>query len=589
MARLRRFLIATAVLAAFAGVTSSRALSASLPPPPCGPQSAQQNAVMDETPSTLSWISSPHFTVWYNDNPKADTSNYITETQAGDLAGFAEQNYASFAALGFPTPQVDPSGKIDIYVVSLAKYQLSSAACYGSFYYDSGSVGKEGELIGTGWNVFVQIENKLYVPGLGDSWLTAAAAQWAAAKVAGYPAASIADIGPSGMALDCWDDTNGTMRCSTSGYENLGLSRWTFFEYLGERFGTLFVDEILNDAWAAGSSYTGLANALLAHGTNFTDVFNAWTTTEITGGYGASALQALQPTTYQTVPAGVKAGTIASSIQVPVDHMATRYIKFTRGDGTTTGVCFAATLSLSVTIPAGTLSQPMFYWTTAGSSPVPLSINGSTASASIPWDTCTWNGPVGLLSLPNASTNVNGANFAVSASMTVDLTQPVTPTLPPLTVPVNTPVVQVPTADAPPVISVFGPQLVKIAVGDRQLRLIVQSSGDGSLQAAIGSVSLGSAGLRAGNNDVRFTIPQGILSALRRSAGTSVLTLTPVSPAGSIAGQAVTRTVSITQAAPATTPTAKAKAKAAVKAKAKAKGKAKVKAKAKAKKSGAHK
>ena len=166
--------------------------------------------------------------------------------------------------------------------------------------------------------------------------------------------------------------------------------------------------------------------------------------------------------------------------------MATRYLKFTRGDGTTTGACYSATLSLSVTIPAGTLSKPMFYWTAAGSSPVALSINGSTASATIPWDTCTWNGPVGLLSLPNASTNwndLNGANFAVTASMTVDPTQSVTPTLPPLTVPVNTPVVQVPTADAPPVISVFGPQLVKIAAGDRQLRLIVQSSSDGSLQA----------------------------------------------------------------------------------------------------------
>ena len=41
--------------------------------------------------------------------------------------------------------------------------------------------------------------------------------------------------------------------------------------------------------------------------------------------------------------------------------------------------------------------------------------------------------------------------------MTVDPTQFVTPTLPPLTVPVNTPVVQVPTADAPPVISVLTP------------------------------------------------------------------------------------------------------------------------------------
>ena len=584
MARLRRFLIATTVLAAFAGVTSSRALSAPPPPPPCGPQSAQQNAVMDETPSTLSWISSPHFTVWYNDNPLADTSNYITETQAGDLAGFAEQNYASFAALGFPTPRVDPSGKIDIYVVSLAKYQLSSEVCLGSFYFDSGTVGKTGELISTGWDVFSEIELTLYVPGLGDSWLTAAAAQWAAAKAAGYPESSISDIGPSDMALDCWDDTDGTMRCSTLGYENLGLSRWTFFEYLGERFGTLFVDEVLSDAWTAGSAYTGLANALVAHGTTFSDVFNAWTTTDLTGAYGASALQALSPTIYQTLQTGVKPGSIVSSLQVPVDHMATRYIEFTRGDGTTTGACYTAQLSLSVTIPAGTLSKPTFYWKGSGSSPVALTINGNTASAVLPWDTCTWSGPVGLLSLPNASTGVNGVNFAVSASMTVDMTTPVNMSLPPAQLPVNTPVVQVPGTDVAPTIAVFGPQLVTIAAADRQLRLIVQSSGVGSLQATIGSVSLGSASLRGGNNDVRFTIPQSLVTALRRSAATNVLTLTPVSPTGSAAGPAVTRTVSIT---PAAQPAATSKAKATAKAKAKAKAMAK--AKAKPKKPAAHK
>ena len=57
-----------------------------------------------------------------------------------------------------------------------------------------------------------------------------------------------------------------------------------------------------------------------------------------------------------------------------------------------------------MTIPAGTHSQPTFYWTGPGGiAPMPLAINGSTATATIPWDTCTWIGASGLLSLPNAS------------------------------------------------------------------------------------------------------------------------------------------------------------------------------------------
>lgn len=559
MARLRRFLIVTTVLAALAGVGSSRALADQPVPPPCSPQSAQVAAV-STTPSILS---SPHFDIWYNDTPG---TGYVTETEAGDLGALAEQSYAGFAAQGFPTPDVDPSGKIDIYVIDMTSYGLSSEVCDGSFYFDSGTIGDPGEGISVGWDIFSDVENSFFTspsyPGFGDDWLPAAAAQWAAAKADGYPSASLADVGPSDMSLDCWDDTWGTARCSTTLYENLGLSRWPFLEYLAERFGTLFIDEVLTDANAANSSYTGLANALVAHGTTFSDAFNAWTTAELTGSYSASVLQGRKPTAYPpVVSTGTKAGSVAS-VQVPVDHLATRYIEFTRGDGTTTGACYQATLSLSVTIPTGTLSKPTFYWTASGSTPVALSISGSTASASVPWDTCTWSGPVGLLSLPNASAAVNSATFVVNASMTVDLTQPVTPTLPPAGVSLNTPVVQVPSTDVAPTIAVFGPELLKLAAGNRQLRLIVQSSSTGSLQAAIGSVSLGSAGLRAGNNDVRFTIPESLVSALRRSAGTNLLTLTPVSSTGAATGQAVTRTVSIAPAKPAAKPKAKPKAKA---------------------------
>src|SRR3954451_20102714 len=96
---LRRLLVAFAVVASVAGFASSRALA--IAPPPCNP-------VMPEVVQTT------HFNVWYTGDPTQ--TNYIVQTQAGDLAAAAEQAYATDQALGFPAPadngQVPP--RIDI-------------------------------------------------------------------------------------------------------------------------------------------------------------------------------------------------------------------------------------------------------------------------------------------------------------------------------------------------------------------------------------------------------------------------------------------------------------------------------------------
>jgi hypothetical protein len=548
----RRLLCAVIVCAAAGGVLSGRALAVTAPLPDCT-QMTQPNV-----------LQSAHFRVFYDSDPTA--ADYMTETQAGDLMGSAEQAYAGFAAQGCPTPVDDGSGFIEINVMDLSTWGISSLTCFGSFDYDSGSIGAADEAMSTAWDVFQQVEYNLYPDSdVPDYWLTNAAAQWAAAQALGYPASAMSDIGPADMALDCFDphyDT-GFQRCSENAYEDGALSRWPFYEYLAERFGRTFIDEVLADAETAGSSYTGLSNALVAHGTTFPAVFNAWTTTELTGAYTAPGLKGTAPTAHTKVSTGINAGQVAS-LQVPVNHLATRYVEFDRGNADTTIACYSATLSLSVTIPAGTQSQPTFYWTGPGGSAIPLAVNGSTASASIPWDTCTWAGSIGLLSLPNASTNVNSANFVITASMTVDLTKPTAALLPPAPVSVNTPVVSAPSTDAAPLISVFGPELLKLSATDRQIRLIVQSTGGGTLEASLGAVSLGSSSLRPGNNDVRYTLPKSLVSALRRTAATSnVLTLTPVSTGG-VSGAAVTRKISI---APAATKTVKPKAKPKAKAK----------------------
>jgi hypothetical protein len=278
-------------------------------------------------------------------------------------------------------------------------------------------------------------------------------------------------------------------------------------------------------------------------------------------GYGISQLDSVKPTPYASVTTGTTTLKSLASLSVNVDHLATRYIEFNRGNGDPSQACYAATLSLTVTTPVGTLSKPTFYWDGPGSAPVPLSINGNTATTSIPWDTCTWLVNEGFLSLPNASTSADSQDFGVKASISVDTTTPAAASTAPSQITVWGQVVSVPTTDLPPAIVVYGPELLTLSATDHQLRLIVQSSGEGSLKASIGSISLGAGALVPGSNDIRFTVPATLMDAFRRSASTTtnVLTLTPTNASGGVHGPTVTRKVTITGVKP--IPKAKPKAK----------------------------
>jgi hypothetical protein len=526
MAVLRRLALVFVVLACLAGFASSRALAA---PPDC-------------TITQPAWIDSAHFTVWYDGDPlKPD---YITETQAGNLAASAEVAYAAYLAMGFPPPVDDGFGMIDIQVLDLTPWSLSSVICYGAFDFNASTVGADDESFSAGADVFSEVEYNLFTPGfVDDYWLMQGAGSWASWRALNYPAMSAADLGPFDMALDCWD-ADGLSKCSKNGFENLGESRWPFYEYVTERFGVLFIKETLEDAEIANDALTGLQTALAAHGTNLTDTFNAFATKMMVGGWTAASLNvATLPISGEPILTG------ASTSDVPpqlfnVNHLATRYVEIDRGDGAADHACFAATLTITVQIPPGVASKPAFYWN-GGSSVVDLSINGSTATTTVPWDTCMWVNK-GYLSLPNPSTTINGKKFSVSTHITVDTNTPATAKVPPApATPFGTPVA-VPSSDVAPSISIFGPELLKVAAAATQIRLLVESSGEGSVTAALGSVALGSGALRPGENDIRFTVPKGVLSALRRSAatGATLLTLTPVSTSGA-AGPAVTQQVSI--------------------------------------------
>jgi hypothetical protein len=500
-------------------------------------------------------VGTTHFLVHFQSGGAAGAA---TQTTAGQIAATAEHAYSAELADGYPAPlsdvAVDGDARIDIYISAalpggaLAVSVGDNVAAQTSGYIVLDGVNPEEAftLHTIAHELFHLIQYGTWANGgASNSWLYEGTAEWMGYRTTGYDMTGGLELGPEDMSLDC-SDPNGLAACDlTDAYANGGYSRWSFFEYLSERFGTSFVQDIFAQSASSGTAITGLVNALAAKGTTLADMYNGWSTANMSAGYSVKALQLYRPSALGPIAGGMKPATILST-SVAVNHLATEYIAFTKGNGDTSQPCFAATLSLTVAIPAGTLSKPTFFWDAKGTTPIPLTVNGNTASAAIPWDTCTWHDGQGYLSVPNASQAIDGADFGVTASVSVDTSKPVTSTPPPDLVALPG-VISSPSSAVTPTIDVFGPELLTLSSTTQQLRLIVASSGEGTLQAHLGSLSLGSQPLRGGNNDLRFTIPKGALAALRRSTATSnVLTLTPTAPNGANAGPSVTRKISIT-------------------------------------------
>ena len=163
----------------------------------------------------------------------------------------------------------------------------------------------------------------------------------------------------------------------------------------------------------------------------------------------------------------------------------------------------------------------------------------------MPWNTCAGS-PDAYVSLPNDSWNpaYDGREFKVVATQTVNLSSPASPSSPAPGTTFIGPVVAAPTTDPAPTLTIHAPELLRVNARDRLLRFIVFSSGSGKLRATLGSVQLGDAGLRAGNNDVRWKLPASLVTSLRRTAANNVLSLTSLSPSGT-AGTTTTRHVVI--------------------------------------------
>ena len=536
---LRRLLLVAAVVGA-AGVFSA-------------PSFAARPAGFSHT------LTSQHFVVHYISDP-LDPS-YATQGQASQLATLADRAYATETGWGFTPPLNDGDGKVDIYVEDLSALQGVLAYAQGDtpgvttsgfIVFGVASLTADDEGLTMAHELFHLIQYATWANHTAsDSWLYEGSAEWAAAKVYGFPGSLTAGSGPSDLSLDCRDSIDGFQMCDTNPYLDGGYSRWPFFQALASRFGDSFLQNVLAQGATGMTATAALAAAIAARGSTLADVYGDWAVTQMDGGYGIPTLDVLVPKVSATVSTGATSGAL-SNVTLSVDHLATRYVKFTRGDNAGDHPCFAASLTVTVTIPSGVTSRPYFYWNGKGSAPLALAVSGSTATATVPWDTCLWSANAAYLALPNATTTADAADFLVKSTLTVDPNTPASATSAPSQTPVYGGQTPVSNADAAPQISVFGPLLLKVAATSPTLRLIVEASGEGQLHATLGSVDLGTPSLRPGNNDLRFALPKSVLASLRRraSAAGNVLTLTPVSSSGSATGTAVTRTVTVTPAAP---------------------------------------
>jgi len=342
-------------------------------------------------------LDSTNFRVHYqSDTGPGAPASAITETQAGDIAALAERALAAELADGYARPLSDGvlggDGRIDIYVEDYT----SLPGVLASARWDTDALTTSGyiELAGNdppdaftehtiAHELFHLIQFGTWLPrhawappsSASDLWLLEASAEWMGFRVDGYPAVDAGGLGPSDMALDCRDPLGGTSnKCDlTDDYLGNGYSRWPFFEYLSEKYGPAFVNDIFAQGFAGDpdglTAIGAVAAALASKGTTLADTYNAWARAEVSSSYSIASLKAVKPKPYGApIFTGVISGPVTAQ-KVPVNHLSTRFLQFVRGrsiGGSPASVCWKATLSISVTIPARTLSQPVFYWDGAG-------------------------------------------------------------------------------------------------------------------------------------------------------------------------------------------------------------------------------
>jgi hypothetical protein len=511
----------------------------------------------------IATLSSDHFMIHYDrtDHSTLCPTVYITQEQAGRVLGMAERAYDLYRSWGYSAPILDSADGDSLIDISVDEFDQVPNQCI-SFGSIALSIPREVDGTLSRWNALI---NPVLPAGAGevhldsqkgllyhvlahevfhlfqhaiyptnDQWLEEGTAEWAAVRADG----SASNLGQI-RAVDCVGAECGETEADRAGYPG-----WLLWEYLAEGYGDTAVKAVwdrvaaVNDPTVPATS--DLSDVLATHSTTLATFFNDFTTARLTGSMTFPGLAGVLPQPQTTVSVGAISGPLPTSV-VAVNHLGVGYVGLQHG-GDTASPCYAATLTLNVTMPSGITATPYFYANTTGAVAKALTISGSTASLTTPWNTCAGS-PTAYLSLPNDTLNANGKEFVVTGSTLVDTSTPATPTAPPTHAPIYGPVVNAPTVVAAPKVTLHAPEVLKVNAKTRQLRFIVFSTGDGKLRGTLGSTALGSATLQAGNNDVRFLLPPGLLKA-RRTSSTSVLQLTSYSPSGA-RGMTITRRVTV--------------------------------------------
>ena len=271
MGRLRRLLLAVVVFAAFGRYASTGfrgdACTAAGDDP-----AAQQNAVYLTTPPSRGPTSSQR-ALRHLVQRRPEPSDYITETKAGDVGGFAEHEYASTPQWASRRRWSTRLGQGRHRGHQPLELGLSSVVCNGPYYFDSTTVGGDGEVI------FERL-GRLHaspeqprrrgggaVAHSGDSAVGVDEGQWLSGRFRlGHRAA--------GDVTRLLGSTRGEGRkCSKNAVREPRPLRWPFYEYLAERFGTLFIDEMLVRS-GVHNGILGLREALVAHGTTLVAAYS---------------------------------------------------------------------------------------------------------------------------------------------------------------------------------------------------------------------------------------------------------------------------------------------------------------------------
>jgi hypothetical protein len=538
MTRSSRFLLP------FALVALAASLAAGVP----------RAAAIDPFPTTgIVTLSSDHFTVHYSRDIAPCPTAYITQEHAGEILGMAERAYALYSGWGYTAPTAPVDFSIDDFsLLCLAHGFIPPGTPTPLVRWDAviepvGPGADEVHLNATkngleyhviAHEVFHLFEDAA-LPAGADQWLKEGLAEWASVRA--NAAAGGTEQNPD-RTMDCVGS-----ECGDTEFDRNGYPGWMLFEYLAERFGDAKVKAVL-DAAASGTGTQALASVVQP--TPLGKFFEDYTTARLTGNFTSVVLAGVLPQTQGSIVVGSSTGAI-SPVTVAVNHLAVRFVDLAHGVDTDPGPCYSASLALKVVLPAGVASTPYYSANVKGSVPQAFAVSGNTASLTVPWNTCGAS-PHAYVSLPNETNDVDlpaiprdGREFTVSGAVTVDKTKPASASEAPPGVKVTGPVIQTPTTDPAPLLTLHAPELIRVSAKTRLLRFIVFSSGDGTLKATLGSTWLGSAGLHAGNNDVRYVLPTQLLKSLRKtSTPANVLTLTSFSPGGT-QGASLTRRVAM--------------------------------------------